>query len=165
MANRERGSGGPGNRLRGRALTLRRRDEGQAVTEFALVLPLLAGLVLIMVLLGKSLYAYIQVTHSANEGARLAAVNQPQSQSLAAYLRSVAALPGGATVAICYPNGTQNVGDPVQVDVFASGSWVPVINIGQIKSSATMRLEQSTSTNSNLSATSTFNSATGMCNT
>jgi Flp pilus assembly protein TadG len=137
-----------------------------------MVLPLLAIVVLVCILFGKALYAYIQVTHAANEGARLAAVNQPQSSSLSSFLTSEYALPGGTSVAICYPTqtslgvaGSRAVGQPVEIDVYASASWVPIINIGQIKASATMRIEQDTSGNTNLAATTTFNTSTGMCNT
>jgi hypothetical protein len=114
------------------------------------------------------LYAYIQVTHAANEGARLASVNQPQSTGLAAFLRSEFALPSGTSVAICYPTsgaGNRAVGQPVEVDVYANASWVPIVNIGQIKAATTMRIEQDTSSNTQLNATTTFNTTTGMCNT
>jgi hypothetical protein len=131
-----------------------------------MVLPLMALVALVLILFGKAVYAYIQVTHAANEGARLAAVNQPQSSSLTSTLTNQYSLPGGTTVAICYPNaGNRAIGQPIEVDVYASGSWVPFANIGQIKAAATMRIEQDTGTNTNLAATTTFSSTTGMCNT
>ena len=123
-----------------------------------MVLPLFAALVFVLVLFGKALYVYIQVTHIANEGARLAAVNQPTSSTLSAYLTSEFALPSGTSLAICYPaGGDQSVGQPVEVVAYTSASWVPFIGsvIGDIKSSATMRLEQNTSTNSNLAPLNT----------
>jgi len=135
------------------------------VVEFAMVLPFLALVVFVCILFGKALYVYIQVTHAANEGARLAAVNQPTSTALHSFLTSEFALPSGASVAICYPTAKRAVGEPVQVDVFTSASWVPVINIGQIKGAATMRIEQDTSSNSQLAATTTFDSTTGLCRT
>jgi TadE-like protein len=130
-----------------------------------MVLPLMALVALVLILFGKAIYAYIQVTHAANEGARLAAVNQPRSSSLTSVLTGEYALPGGTTVAICYPNASRAIGQPIEVDVYASGSWVPFVNIGQIKAAATMRIEQDTGTNTNLAATTTFNSTTRMCNT
>lgn len=130
-----------------------------------MVLPLMATVVLVCILFGKALYAYIQVTHAANEGARLAAVNQPSSTSLHNFLTSEFALPGGTSIAICYPTGNQAVGQPVEVDVYTDASWVPIVNIGQIKAAATMRIEQDTGTNANLAATTTFNTTTRMCNT
>lgn len=150
------------------------RDGGQAVVEFAMVLPLIALIVFVFILFGKAVWAYIEVTHAANEGARLAAVNQPTSGTLSAFLKSEYALPNGASIAICYPsennpssdpNVYQDVGQPVQVDVYSSASWVPIINLGQIKAAATMRIEQNSSANATLAANSSFDSATGLCTT
>jgi len=155
-------------RLGGDPVALVRRlrgDSGQGVLEFAMVLPFIAALVFVCILFGKALYVYIQVTHAANEGARLAAVNQPSSTGLGSFLASEYALPSGSSIAICYPTGSQAVGQPVEVDVYTSASWVPIINLGQIKAAATMRIEQDTTSNSNLAATTSFSSATGMCST
>jgi TadE-like protein len=126
-----------------------RGERGQAITEFAMVLPLFAALVFVLVLFGKALYVYIQVTHIANEGARLAAVDMPTSSSLSSYLAGEYALPSGALLAICYPAGAQSVGQPVKIVAYTKATWVPFIS-SDIKSSATMRLEQDTSTNPNL---------------
>ena len=131
-------------------------ERGQAVTEFAMVIPLFAALVIVCVLFGKALYAYIQLTHTANEGARLAAVDQPQSGTLCTYLSGVAALPKGVTLTISYPDsasGTpQAPGEPVKITASTSASWVPIIggSLGSITSSATMRIEQDTSSNTTL---------------
>src|SRR5579864_5327955 len=100
-----------------------RNERGQAVTEFAMVVPLFAVLVIVLILFGKALYDYIQLTHTANEAARLVAVNQPQSGTLCSYLSSLAALPAGVTVTISYPNPNssstpQGAGEPVTVKAF-----------------------------------------------
>jgi TadE-like protein len=147
-----------------------REESGQAVTEFGMVIPIFAALAIVLILFGKALYSYLQVTHAANEGARLASVDQPTS-NLQTFLRNEFALPGGATIAICYPDQSvdpsnyRKAGHPVQVDVFTSASWVPIVNVGQIKSAVTMRLEQPTDTNTFLDPTTTFNSSTGTCDT
>lgn len=71
----------PGGRHGRRGPSLRRvvpscRDErGTSLTEFALVLPLLLVLLLGMIDFGKAFTEWIDGTHLANEGARLAAVN------------------------------------------------------------------------------------------
>jgi Flp pilus assembly protein TadG len=160
----------PSNRRSGSLAAIlvraRRSEQGQSVVEFAMVLVPMAFVALVLILFGKVIYAYIQVTHAANEGARLAAVNQPQASSLTSVLTSSYALPGGTTVAICYPSsGSRAIGQPVEVDVYANATWVPIINIGQIKAAATMRIEQDTGTNTNLAATTTFNSTTKKCDT
>jgi Flp pilus assembly protein TadG len=142
-----------------------RSDRGQGVVEFAMILPFLGLVVIVCILFGKALYVYIQVTHAANEGARLAAVNQPTATALSSFLTNEFALPGGASVAICYPTGSRLVGEPVEIDVYTDASWVPIINIGQIKAAATMRIEQDTTSNTRLNATTTFDSTKKMCQT
>ena len=136
---------------------LLRDDRGQAVTEFAMVVPLFAALIIVCVLFGKALYDYIQLTHSANEAARLAAVDQPQNAtSLCSYLSGLGALPKGVTLWIRYqnPDGStapQGAGEPVSIKAVTSGSWVPLIGSTiDLSSTATMRIEQDTSTNSAL---------------
>jgi Flp pilus assembly protein TadG len=132
-----------------RACRGRRGERGQAITEFAMVLPLFAILVLVCILFGKALYVYIQLTHTANEAARLAAVDFPSSgTNLCDALKSEAAIPKGITLTISYPDGgSQAVGEPVTVQASSDGSWVPVINVGTLKATSTMRLEQSTAGN------------------
>lgn len=131
-----------------------------------MVLPLLAAVALVCILFGKTLYVYIQVTHAANEGARLAAVNQPTSTGLGSFLRSEFALPSGANIAICYPaSGDRSFGKPIEVDVYSDASWVPIINLGQIKAAVTMRIEQDTSANTQLNPTTSFDSSKGTCST
>lgn len=129
-----------------------RGERGQGVTEFAMVLPVFAFLVLVVILFGKALYTYIQLTHIANEAARQIAVDQPQSGSVCSYLQSLSALPGGVTLQINYPNpdgvsNSQQAGEAVTVKASASASGIPFIGIPTLNSSATMRLEQTTGSN------------------
>lgn len=132
-------------------------ERGQAVTEFAMVLPLAAILVVVVILFGKALYAYIQLTHTANEAARLASVNQPQSGTLCSFLSSESALPKGVTVKISYPDTgsatPQAVGEPVTVTASTSAAGIPFIGVPRLTASATMRIEQDTSSNSTLGTT------------
>ena len=50
-------------------------ERGTSLTEFALVLPVLLLLLLAMVDFGKAVNSWIDQTHLANEGARMAMVN------------------------------------------------------------------------------------------
>src|SRR5919199_6301171 len=63
-----------GSSLR-RVLSRCREDRGVALTEMALVLPLLLLLILGMIDFGKAINYWIDNTHLANAGARLAVVN------------------------------------------------------------------------------------------
>lgn len=164
-----------------RAAHRRLGERGQAVIEFAMVLPLLAALVLIFVSFGKAVYYYIELTQIADEGARQAAVNLPDSvsntplpggdTSLVTYLcdqiGSNSELYKGtgpvtsANVKISYPDTGSStpraVGEPVRIDVSTQYSWFPFMNLGTfgIDAHTTMRLEQDTSNNTYLDANGT----------
>jgi Flp pilus assembly protein TadG len=135
-------------------------EAGVALTEFALVLPLLLALVLGMLDFGKAFNYWIDETHLANEAARWAAVNQnPGGGTLQDYIQQQATTQelrnGGtasvvdpASVCIGFPSGTSRVGDPVNVTVTATYNWLPFLadRLGgatstTIAGSATMRLE------------------------
>ncbi|HLL81454.1 MAG TPA: TadE/TadG family type IV pilus assembly protein, partial [Longimicrobium sp.] len=60
-----------------RAALFRRSDEGQAVVEFALIVPVLLLLVLGVVEFGRAWSAHQAVTDAAREGARLAVIADP----------------------------------------------------------------------------------------
>jgi Flp pilus assembly protein TadG len=150
--------------IRGR--TRRREQSGQALVEFALVLPLLLVLLLGMLDFGKAFNYWIDETHLAHEGARWAAVNvNPGSGTLQQYILSQAdtvelrnggtdSVPSAAQVCITFPSnpvtGTQGqVGDPVTVTVqIPTYAWMPFIGnrlkigvLSPLQSSSTMRLE------------------------
>jgi Flp pilus assembly protein TadG len=133
------------------------RDEsGQSVVEFALIVPLVCAIVLILVDFGKAMNYWLDLTQVANEGARLAAVNSPLTEdSIRARLKSNELRNGGsdsvvspADIAISV--GGCNVGDPVTVEITSDYHWVsfpdwmPLDGGGilTIKGKATMRLEQ-----------------------
>jgi Flp pilus assembly protein TadG len=137
------------------------RDEsGVALTEFALVLPLLLVLLLGMLDFGTAFNTWIDQTHLSNEGARWAVVNKNPGSSgtLQDYIRSqadsdqlrnggTASMPDPMQVTICFPNGTSNVGDPVEVKTSVTYNWLPFIgdrlSAAQttIEASSRMRLE------------------------
>lgn len=154
-------------RLR-RARRLARAERGTALTEFALVLPWLLLLILGMIDFGKSINYWIDQTHLANEGARWAVVNKNPGSgvSLQQYIldqvetgeqhgdvagTQPTPTPGAhpAEVCISFPNTTQNVGDPVRVDVkydyywlhYLTSTWGGLGPHTMIAGTATMRLE------------------------
>ncbi len=128
-------------------------ESGQGVVEFAMVVPLICTLVLVFVDFGKAMNYWIDTTHAANEGARLAAVNidvtQPPyngagASTLQQYIQnelSTGALRSGSTVSICFPSGT-TLGSPVTVQVTYPYKWIPFIGATTtVKGKATLRLE------------------------
>lgn len=127
-------------------------DRGVALAELALVLPLLLVLLFGMLDFGKAFNEWIDETHLANEGARLAAVGYAvagctsanPNTCLTQYIRDgadIAELKSGRTgdayadaqnpaqVCISYPtnpatNSFGQVGDPVLVTVQVTYKWL-----------------------------------------
>ena len=139
-----RNSRGP-RRLRG--------ESGQAVVEFALVVPLICLLIVAIFHFGKVMNYWLDLNHVASEGARKAAVNTFASDGeYDTYLRDrlettelrtggTSSIPNPATIAVCLTEGT-SVGDPVTVQV-ATDYSLPLIGTSiTLRGSATMRMEQ-----------------------
>jgi Flp pilus assembly protein TadG len=142
--------------------SLAHQQDGQALVEFALVLPLLAIFLFGMLDFGKAYNYWNDATHLSAEAARYAAVNsapdpgsavslqaQIQDQADTGELRdgATASVPSAATVCIDFPNGTSNPGDPVRVRMTFTYAWVPFIGkqlsslSTTISSTSVMRLE------------------------
>jgi Flp pilus assembly protein TadG len=154
--------GGPQGR-RGHSLRRWRDERGTSVTEMALVLPLLLLLILGMIDFGKAINYWLDETHLANEGARLAVVDSWPGKggtSLQQYIlnqvdsgelkgtTATEGTPHSAQVCISFPSGTHNVGDPVKVTVKYDYNWLRYLfneaGIGPvttIQGESTMRLE------------------------
>ena len=137
---------------------LRRSELGQSVVEFAMVLPFLGAIAFALLSLGKAVFYYIELTHVANEGARIAAVSQtslPNGVNLRSYLcsqlgtelRKGTRSAGKAKVIVS--TNTANVGDPVTVSV-STVYHVPLYGDLPVVGSATMRVENPVSTASQL---------------
>jgi Flp pilus assembly protein TadG len=141
-------------------------DSGQALVEFALVIPLLLLVLFAVLDFAKAFNYWIDETHLANETARWAVVNTnpaPGGQTLQQWAVSQAdsselrnggssAVPSAAQVCISFPTNSQTgtsgqVGDPVQVDVSVQYHWLPFLSdaLGSpsvtVTGNATMRLE------------------------
>jgi hypothetical protein len=119
------------------------REEGQALVEFALVLPVLMLIIFGIVEFGRGFNYWNNATQITAEGARFAIVNrkpdpsntgslqaQLLSQGSTTELRSggSTALPTPAQVCISFPTGTSNVGDPVQVSMTFTYHWLGVLD-------------------------------------
>ncbi len=149
----------------------RDREGGQALVEFALIMPLFLLIVMGIIQFGIAINYWLDMQRLANQGARWAVVNQwpadpdgggPKlgmsggcmtdptvacSQSLQLYLRQER-VSGGMQpcVNITFPNTTSAIGDPVAVE-FSTGVRflkMPFVVLPGIKitAKATMRIEQ-----------------------
>jgi Flp pilus assembly protein TadG len=139
-------------RLRGRL----REERGQAIVEFAVVLPVLVMIILGILYFGRYEDYTNQETQLAEMGVRWAAVdNNPgaSAQTLQQYIQSQAQpelrtgssdVTQAATVYVYYPSGSGGLGNPVRVCVVAKVSFpTPVTLIAPtIAQAATMRIEQ-----------------------
>jgi hypothetical protein len=131
--------------------TLRKSEDGQAVAELALVLPLLLLILLAILDFGQALNTKNTANHLANLGARFAAVGTfpAEKGNLCEYINSTAPsnLQNKLGVVVSEAN-PPTVGSPVKVTVTNNYHWLKFINgtIGGITSTtvsgeATMRLE------------------------
>ena len=137
-----------------------RDDRGVALVEFALVAPLLMLLLFGMLDFGRALNYWIDQTHLANMGARMAVVeNWPTngSQTLQEYIRDQAhagELKANVIVCVTMADATPALGEPVTVTArfptedFWSNFLVNRLNFGAvpkfISAHSTMRLEKDT---------------------
>jgi Flp pilus assembly protein TadG len=130
-------------------------EEGQAVVEFALVVPLLLVTLFSVIHFGRAFNYWNDETHLTAEAARYAAVNRKPDPTSALSLQQqikaqadAADLRGAAgQVCINFPNGTSNQGDPVRVTMTFPFSWMPLISARTgvasttLTASTVMRLE------------------------
>ena len=128
----------------------RNTDRGQAVVEFAVILPVLLLILFAILQFGVVFNNYIQVTAAAREGARKAAVSRSLGTS-AAETAATSAAKGAApglnqsNITVSFPNSpTFAQGTDVQVQVtypYAISIIGLVVASGNLSSSTTMRVE------------------------
>jgi hypothetical protein len=128
-----------------------RREDGQAVVEFALVVPLICVLIVVFVDFARFMNYWFDLNRVASEGARIAAVNTPGLTPAVIKDRFLFDQKASSCVAISYPSAA--VGQPVTVDVKVPYTWfsipasIPFVGgygggTLTIRASATMRQEQ-----------------------
>ena len=135
------------------------RDErGSVAVEFAIILPLLLALFLVIVDFGRAFNEWNDLNQVAGEGARFAAVNRGpdgtsdnlkealQAQLDTAELREGSDRTDPATILICYDD--PRPGQPVKVEISADYPLMDYVTgffdeppTVTIRGSATMRLE------------------------
>jgi Flp pilus assembly protein TadG len=125
-----------------------RGDSGQSLIEFGFALPLLLLVILALVDFGRAVNTWLDATHVANEGARLAVVNGTQLNcgDLANLIKTEAYgdLKSGK-VTISFPGTGVAIGQPVRVTVTSTYNYSPAGFIPgsfPLRADATMRLEQ-----------------------
>jgi TadE-like protein len=125
-------------------------EDGQALVEFALVLPIILIILLGIAWFGIALNDWINETQLTSEAARFAAVNQnPGEKEKKSLLEWIQAQGDNGQVAkeakatICSP--TSAVGDYVEVKLTYMYKWLPIFQLGAtetpLTSTAQMRIE------------------------
>ncbi|MGE3075445.1 MAG: TadE/TadG family type IV pilus assembly protein [Dehalococcoidia bacterium] len=80
QSNEANMTGSRGNVLMRAFRRFRRTEAGQALVEFTMILPIFLLLLFALVDFGRGFYTWLLVTNAAREGARVAAVQKPQSE-------------------------------------------------------------------------------------
>jgi Flp pilus assembly protein TadG len=128
----------------------RTTENGQAVVEFAVILPVLLMILFAILQFGIVFNNYIQVTAAAREGARKAAVSRSlgtSSAENAATAAAKAAAPGlkQGNINVTYPNSPTFVqGSDVSVKVtypYSISLLGIIVRSGTLSSTTTMRVE------------------------
>lgn len=128
----------------------RNTDQGQAVVEFAVILPVLLLILFAILQFGVVFNNYIQVTAAAREGARKAAVSRSLGTSSAENAATTAAknaAPGlnQSNITVSFPNSpTFSQGSDVSVQVtypYSISIIGLVVASGNLSSTTTMRVE------------------------
>ena len=128
----------------------RNTDQGQAVVEFAVILPVLLLILFAILQFGVVFNNYIQVTAAAREGARKASVSRSlgtASAESAATTAAKNAAPGlnQSNITVSFPNSpsfAQGSDVSVQVTYPYSISIIGlVVASGNLSSTTTMRVE------------------------
>jgi Flp pilus assembly protein TadG len=124
-----------------------RNETGQAVVEFALVVPLLVALLLLIVGFARVFNEYNDLNQMAADGARFAAVgNFPGASALLA--NADTPLSKAATIAgPTYSGGSCTVGGTVTVTATAQAKLIPFLPyvnavLPNLSGTAQMRVEQ-----------------------
>lgn len=93
-----------------------RSEDGQAVIEFALVLPLLVAFILLVADMGRLFNAYNDLNQMAADGARRAAVGNFTTPAAFRDANADTGVTRSATVSVpTYSGGTCKVGDTVTI--------------------------------------------------
>jgi Flp pilus assembly pilin Flp len=126
-----------------------RREDGVAMTEFALILPIFMLIVAGVLAFGRVFFYWIDANHLANETARWAVVDRnpyaPTTLQQHVQTSSSVEFQGDVKVCIDFPDGsTPSVGDRVRVRVQKPFYFVPLFDIAPItiRGTSTMRIER-----------------------
>lgn len=119
---------------------------GQALVEFALVLPLFLMILFGLLQFGLAFSNYLTLNAAAREGARTAAITADVDTIKNRAREAASTVPGLETPVITYEDGTRTVGKGVTVTLHAPVPiLLPYVNTfltGKLEGKVVMRVEQ-----------------------
>jgi Flp pilus assembly protein TadG len=124
-----------------------RNEQGQTMTEFALVLPVLALILFAVIQFGIVFNNYITLTDATRAGARKAAVSRQDPNRNSAVMSAVRSSASGLTsskLSVLPPSSTWQSGDDVTVTAsypYSISLLGLVVKSGQLSSTTTERVE------------------------
>jgi Flp pilus assembly protein TadG len=124
-----------------------RSQQGQTMTEFALVLPVLALILFAVIQFGIVFNNYITLTDATRAGARKAAVSRQdpnRDSAVMSAVRSSASDLKGTKLSVPPPSSTWNSGDDVTVTAsypYSISLLGLVVKSGRLSSTTTERVE------------------------
>ena len=124
-----------------------RREDGVALTEFALIIPVFLVVVAGLLAFGRVFFYWIEANHLANETARWAVVDRnPYGTTLQQHVLDSGTVEfQNAKVCIDFPDPTgAKVGNRVRVKIQKPFHFVPILGVAPItiRGSSTMRIER-----------------------
>ena len=106
-----------------------KKEGGQSLVEFALVLPIFLLVLFAVIDFGMAFHAWITVTNSAREGARVGAVRAPATE-IEQRVRDTADSLDQADLSVTVTNAEGDPGESVVVDVSYGYSLItPLANV------------------------------------
>ncbi len=120
------------------------RRDGQALVEFALVIPIFILIVIGIIEFGRLWMTLNTLTGAAREGVRVAAVTAPDPTLVNNAVNNIltAANITGVTITLAGPNGANEVTVTVQMTYTTlTGTFIPGLNGLQLTRSSMMRWE------------------------
>ena len=136
-----------------------RNEDGQALVELALILPILLAIVFGIFEIGRAYNYWLDQTHLANQAARFAAVNhRPSSgQTITQYVKNQGSTSElrdgtgqvGPGLKVCLTTSGV-VGDPVIATATSTYHWLSILGVSAVTSTisadARMRVESAPTT-------------------
>lgn len=125
-------------------MSIKKNEKGQAVVEFALVLPVFILLVFGIIEFGRLMQTMNVLTSAAREGVRVAAVTAPDQTLVTNAAQNIlnASSVSGATISMTGPNAQREVTVTVQITYTPiTGSIIPGLGGISLSRNSTMRWE------------------------